>query len=541
MSDNQITALSRKYFRDNCRVSYVSPELMIRALFNVYCFFLEMEDPLRTNHKVLVSNHRSIMLKEMKYVQGGRNSDPPEMNMYRCTGFFKCSGRRKWRSLRNTSPLEASYLHFSRSRHPTAKSAGPKSTQIHSNMWDFNWSLNAAAKAKLMRTIYHHQPWLIDMIAKTCHGWIAEDELPPLVQGWAAIDTTIPPCTFRGIDWEVYNLERADGNRRINISMLRSEEDIRKVCEYPELVIAGDWPQLARLTGVYTDAKRLQDLATRVIHRELSNAVLNERGLQRLLDELRKTDGGHAPSATVPLGMLPATDLRVPGPLPLQLGRLPPGRQSVVIDHTLPAVASPVASEAGGDDGGDGGEASSVASEAGGDDGGDGGDNGRDEVDEEGEDGSNGGRDVSPSRSGSRWDAQPGPPPGSAHRPHSAPARSQSTPPRRYAHAQTRPSAGPAMAETRAQAAATTEAAQRQKKNHRKLYTAEQKAAKKVRKAAERQEKEKQRKAAKRKDRSQEEIKDDSKKRRKRETAAAKTTAALDPLVAAAAAALADM
>tara|TARA_B110000046_G_scaffold64520_1_gene72012 strand:- start:125 stop:466 length:342 start_codon:yes stop_codon:yes gene_type:complete len=96
----------------------------------------------------------------------------------------------------------------------------------------------------------------------------------------------------------------------------------RKVCAYPELVIAGDWPQLARLTGVHTDAKRLQDLTTRVIHRELSNAVLNERGLQRLLDELRRTDGGQAPAEAVRLGTLPPTDLGQPGPLPLQLGGL---------------------------------------------------------------------------------------------------------------------------------------------------------------------------------------------------------------------------
>ena len=143
------------------------------------------------------------MLKELKYVQEGLLSDPPGMNMYRQIGMFKCSGRLKYRSLRNTSPLEGSFLHWRASRHPTAKGAGPKSTQIHTNMWDFNWSLNAAAAANLMRTIHHHQPWLIDAIAHTCRGWLPDDELPPIVQNWACIDTTIAPCTFRGMDWEV--------------------------------------------------------------------------------------------------------------------------------------------------------------------------------------------------------------------------------------------------------------------------------------------------------------------------------------------------
>ena len=122
------------------------------------------------------------------------------------------------------------------------------------------------------------------------------------------------------------------------------------MCEYPELVIQGDWPQLARLTGVYTDAKRLQDLATRVIHRQLSNAVLNERGLQQLLAELHRTDGGHAPSAAVPLGALPPTDLGRPGPLPLPLGQLPPGCQSATIDHAQPACGTPLVSEADSDE-----------------------------------------------------------------------------------------------------------------------------------------------------------------------------------------------
>ena len=52
MTDARINALPRSYWRKNCRVSYVPPEQALRALFNVYCFFLDMPDPLRAGHKV---------------------------------------------------------------------------------------------------------------------------------------------------------------------------------------------------------------------------------------------------------------------------------------------------------------------------------------------------------------------------------------------------------------------------------------------------------------------------------------------------------
>ena len=136
---------------------------------------------------------------------GGAGAEGPVPRVRRQTA--KAANLRVGRSpALNTSPLEGSFLHWRASRHPTAKGAGPKSTQIHTNMWDFNWSLNAAAAANLMRTIHHHQPWLIDAIAHTCRGWLPDDELPPIVQNWACIDTTIAPCTFRGMDWEAVNL-----------------------------------------------------------------------------------------------------------------------------------------------------------------------------------------------------------------------------------------------------------------------------------------------------------------------------------------------
>ena len=81
MSDDRIKAMPRSYWRSNCRVSYGPPEKLLRALFNVYSFFVDMRDPLRAGHYVYVSNHHALMCKELNYVQEGLLSDPPTMNM----------------------------------------------------------------------------------------------------------------------------------------------------------------------------------------------------------------------------------------------------------------------------------------------------------------------------------------------------------------------------------------------------------------------------------------------------------------------------
>ena len=56
-----------------------------------------------------------------------------------------------------------------------------------------------------------------------------------------------------------------------------------KVLKYPQLVIDGDWAQLYELTGVRTDAKRLEELRTRITEQVLTRAALESHGLQALL------------------------------------------------------------------------------------------------------------------------------------------------------------------------------------------------------------------------------------------------------------------
>jgi hypothetical protein len=64
---------------------------------------------------------------------------------------------------------------------------------------------------------------------------------------------------------------------------------------YPDLVLKGDWPALALKTGVYTNEKHLRNLVKRCLEKNLTDAALNDRGLQQLLARLRATEGGSAP------------------------------------------------------------------------------------------------------------------------------------------------------------------------------------------------------------------------------------------------------
>ena len=132
MSDDQINRLRRSYWRHKCRVQCPDPRTLIRRLYDVYLFFKDFKDPLKPSHGFFIQNAHAIALKELAYVQEGYLSDPPKMAMYREIGSHPRTGRVIYRSLRNTSPLEASFLHYSRSVHPTQKAAGPRATHIRS-------------------------------------------------------------------------------------------------------------------------------------------------------------------------------------------------------------------------------------------------------------------------------------------------------------------------------------------------------------------------------------------------------------------------
>ena len=177
------------------------------------------------------------------------------MNMYRVAGIHPRTRCLKFRSLRTSSPLEGQFLHKSRSVHPTGKKAGPRSMHVRSNLFDFAWSLEAAANAGIMKRIGHSWPWLIDALVDVCRGWLGDADLPPVLVGWKRTDTSLDPCTFRGVDFEMLALRGEANGKGIAVSSLRSEADFNAVMRYPELVLKGDWPALAQKTGVCTPTR----------------------------------------------------------------------------------------------------------------------------------------------------------------------------------------------------------------------------------------------------------------------------------------------
>ena len=117
-----------------------------------------MLDPLKPGHQMLVPNHGNNFLKQMKYVQEGLLSDPPGMDMYLVVGVHPKTRLVMLRTLRNSSDLQGHYLHYSRAIHPTAKGSKWPYLHVRTNLFDFAWSLKAAAAAGRMKDIGHSQP-----------------------------------------------------------------------------------------------------------------------------------------------------------------------------------------------------------------------------------------------------------------------------------------------------------------------------------------------------------------------------------------------
>ena len=175
------------------------------------------------------------------------------------------------------------------------------------------------------------------MLADVCRGWLADADLPSVLQGWKRTDTSVDPCTFRGVDFEMQALRAEASEKGIATSSLRSEADFNAVMRYPELVIKGDWPALARETGVYTNEKHLRELVKRCLQKNLTDAALKERGLQQLLARLRSGEGGHAPRELLTLaGSPPETALGAAGLLPAAQGGDVEGERQVTVRHELP-------------------------------------------------------------------------------------------------------------------------------------------------------------------------------------------------------------
>ena len=92
--------------------------MIIRHLYDVFCFFKDMKDPSRPEHNFLVADAWAIFVKEIGYVQKGFLSDLPGMNMYVYQRTCARTGFIFYRSRRSSSALEGYHLHLRAAQHP---------------------------------------------------------------------------------------------------------------------------------------------------------------------------------------------------------------------------------------------------------------------------------------------------------------------------------------------------------------------------------------------------------------------------------------
>ena len=259
---------------------------------------------------VLVDNHWEIFVKEIKYVQEGCLSDPPGMEMYRVV--LRTPGRLPvYRCLRTTAALEAYFNHYHHSCKPGAKGMGLETLDVHTNLFDWGWNVQAAEHASVIPHVGHSWLWLLDTLAAICQD-LPDDTKPRSLRHWKPINTSQKPCTFRGVDWEVYNLHQESP---IDVCSLHREQDIVAVLQFKDLVLRRDWEQLEEKTGIRTNAKALDSLITRAIDRGMSYPVALANGL----DELRASLWTNAPEAPTgaQLPGMPSFSAAQQGPLPM--------------------------------------------------------------------------------------------------------------------------------------------------------------------------------------------------------------------------------
>jgi len=151
------------------------------------------------------------------------------------------------------------------------------------------WTINAAVEAHLMVDSGHHQPWLVDATMSILSGYLGEDELPTRFAEWRPIDMSRKPISFRGYDFGM-EAHRAQARRhKVCLSTLQEEEDIRKVLQFPDLVLKNNWAAILEKTGIRTNEKYLEKLKKRVLERALTDSALE--GVQDLRASMKGIEG----------------------------------------------------------------------------------------------------------------------------------------------------------------------------------------------------------------------------------------------------------
>jgi hypothetical protein len=202
-SPEDVARLRHKYWRRRCRYTVGPPEELVTALYDVYCLFKDLKDPLREGADFFVGDSWNIFLKEIKYVQQGLLSDLPGVNMYIPIG-RTMDGRLKFRCKRGGNAIEGGHLHIRAGQHPGQKGTlSPRTEHARMLLQDFAWDVKAGVTAGIMRGVGHSWLWLADAVVHLLRDQPTEFMPPSLrpVAGrpnYLCTDTSVEPVCKRG-------------------------------------------------------------------------------------------------------------------------------------------------------------------------------------------------------------------------------------------------------------------------------------------------------------------------------------------------------
>jgi len=136
---DEVRRSRRRYFRRNARYRCPEPEVLVRDLYNLYMLF-DVEHPTKPGSRFYIQGHEELFKKELKYVQLGFLSNPPDVPMYMEVGKGK-HGLVKYRCMRTSSALEGYHQHFVAAQDCRAKSVGPRFANARSRQVNFAWNV----------------------------------------------------------------------------------------------------------------------------------------------------------------------------------------------------------------------------------------------------------------------------------------------------------------------------------------------------------------------------------------------------------------
>jgi hypothetical protein len=245
MTEDMIKHVKRSGWRRLVMTHQPEPKQLIRRLWDVITTASRMKDPERPGHDFFVSDWLAIANKELRYVQLGLLSDPPDFPMYEIIGYFS-SGLPKLRCRRQSSDLEAYHQHKSRAVSVHARGAGAEYHQLREGWFDWVWNIRALVKARRIPDPGTSWLWIVDMVSQVLRN-VPEVLRPVFFRVWPSTNTDLEPILNRGAYPDLIAPTPLPGKK---ISELTSSEHMRKVLEFPELCLAGDAASLLRATGL---------------------------------------------------------------------------------------------------------------------------------------------------------------------------------------------------------------------------------------------------------------------------------------------------